>query len=99
MTSTDLLSPDIVAAILSEAALTDEAKVQALATAIVFEEGGVPADRLQSLPMPESDPCSWSEIQDAIACRRAFLKGTPAWPAAEDIVADARGRRPTVTRP
>lgn len=82
---TDLLPPELVTFIVSEAALTDEAKIQALATAIVFEVGGPSAHELLSLPMPESDPCSWSEIQDAVACRRSFLQGTVAWAAAQRI--------------
>ena len=52
------LPPDIVSAILSEAALTDAAKVQTLATAIAFEDDGPLAQRLMSVPMPETDPCS-----------------------------------------
>ena len=90
LSETDLLPPDLVTVIVSEAALTDEAKVQALATAIVFEVGGPPAHELMALPMPETDPCSWSEIQDAVACRRSYLKSTVAWSAAEQLLDRAR---------
>ena len=91
MTSqTRTLPPDIVSAILSEAALTDAAKVQTLATAIAFEDDGPLAQRLRSVPMPETDPCSWSEIQAGVAQRRALLQGTEEWRAAERLLAEAR---------
>lgn len=89
LVQTHTLAADIVAVILADAALTDEAKVQSLATAMVFEEGGTLAARLMQLPMPESDPCSWSEIEDAVAVRRALLRGTAAWRAAERMLAEA----------
>ena len=91
MTSqTRTLPPDIVSAILSEAVLTDEAKVQALATALAFEEGGPLAQRLTSTPMPETDPFSWSEIEAGVAQRRALLQGTDEWRAAERLLAETR---------
>ena len=89
-TRTRTLPLDIVAVIVSDAALTDEAKVQALATALVFEEGGSLALELTMLPMPEADPCTWSEIQTAVARRRALLQGTDEWRAAERMLAEAR---------
>lgn len=91
MTSqTRTLPPDVVNAILSESGLTDEAKLQALATAIAFEEGGALALRLTSMPMPETDPCSWSEIEAGVAQRRALLQGTDEWRAAERLLAESR---------
>ncbi len=91
MTSqTRTLPRDIVSAIVSEAALTDAAKVQTLATAIAFEDDGPLAQRLMSVPMPETDPCSWSEIQAGVAQRRALLQGTEEWRAAERLLAEGR---------
>lgn len=86
---TRTLPPDVVAMIACDAALTDEAKIQALATALAFEEDGLLAVELMSLPMPESDPCSWSEIQEAVARRRDLLQATDAWRAAERMLAEA----------
>jgi len=91
MTSqTRTLPPDIVSAIVSEAALSDDAKVQTLATAIAFEDDGPLAQRLMSVPMPENDLCTWSEIQAGVAQRRALLQGTEEWHAAERLLAEAR---------
>lgn len=82
------LPPDVVAVIASDAALTDEAKVQTLATAVAFAEGGPLAGQLMSLPMPETDPCSWSDIEDAVARRRTLLQGTDEWRTAERMLAE-----------
>ena len=91
MTSyTYTLPADVVAAIASDAALTDEAKIQSLATALVFEDGGSLAHELMALPMPETDPCTWSEIRAAVARRRALLEGTDQWDAARRMLAEAR---------
>jgi hypothetical protein len=90
MTSqTHTLPFDVIVAIASDAALTHVAKVQALTTALVFEGGGSLAAQLMSLPMPESDPCTWEEIHEAVARRRALLQGTDEWRAAERMLAEA----------
>jgi hypothetical protein len=89
-THTHTLPPDVVAAIASDAALTDEAKIQSLATALVFEDGGPLAVELMELPMPENDPCTWSDIRNAVARRRDLLEGTHQWDAARRMLAEAR---------
>ena len=86
-------SPELVAAVLAETGLTDEAKVELLAQALVLEQGGPVADQLTAMPSLNAAQCSWAEIKEAVDARRALLRGTVAWPAAERMLAAATGAR------
>jgi len=86
-----MLSPDLVTAVVAETGLTDEAKVELLAWALVLEEGGPVAEQLTAMPQLDAASCSWADIRGAVDVRRAVLRGTVAWPAAERMLAAATG--------
>ena len=62
--------------------LDDESRMHLLATVILLEEGGPLAEELLAMrPLDEDAPAG--AIVEDLRRRRAFLKTTLAWPAAE----------------
>jgi hypothetical protein len=70
-----MLFPDMVDALAGDPNIDREAKLHLVATWLTLEEDGRTADELSSMPSN-----AWER-------RRALLRATPAWSAAERMLA------------